>query len=60
MGSVKLPLADGWYIAYRAGTGRTLAHSKCFETREAAQAVIDQHGLNQSMHVIEVPEKTCA
>ena len=57
MSSIKVPLADGFYIAYKSGSGRTLAHSQCFETREAAQAVIDKHGLQWTMHVIEVPEK---
>jgi hypothetical protein len=51
---------EGWYITYKAGSGRSVAVGGAFKTKEDAQGYIDEMGkrvtpptdLNEIMHVV--------
>jgi hypothetical protein len=56
MSTVDINAPTGWYITYKAGTGRSIAYGNTFATQESAQAVLDSlsQACQDKMHVIEV------
>jgi len=56
MSTVTIPLDPGWYITYKSGNGRALAWPSRFATETQAQSKLDELGLNETMHVIEVTQ----
>ena len=53
---VTLSVPVGWYICYKSGTGRAIAYSGTYATREAAERVIENLEIRNLIHAVEVAE----